>query len=604
MLYLLFHFIFLIFTNLILSCTRCCNRNSKNSYEDISRLVNDIYINNKQKIPSEKVIGVFRKLSNNNTSKNNPGSQKIRLIKWENIRRVNGIDVDVTELKKQIKFVENISYIYLLEFFFRLMDSKKNVNFMLSVNGVGGPVLESTGYINLELGDILCKNKESSRTVNMDGISGENVVSGSKGIFTNTPIYDNNDDRIYSVNKNTLKLFDGKFVDLKNKENINKLLYFYSICEYLAQLGNPLFGICDGYEHEVSSIYNSLLMLDSIFGQLPFFREIDSNLIKNFDIRKGGQVEKLSGGEIYKEIKRLGAVREKDMIMLAEVIVLNNLLYYVFKSSEITDKKAIVNLAFSSYGGRVFEMLMSLFENEYSNIAESITDDKYVNVEKNSINVIFIHALIGSNSIKFGSKNSFFNINNEKIFKDIGNRIISKDRLKYFNCDNIFGNSFESIFKYYNDHINSNKINQIISKFVENKSTNSFKDLIRWEFGEALTSFYEGKYNDGVLSYDGLFVYNDNVKRNRVTDIIAHNISNPSKNKLYKITDHDIKETNYLYSTNSDNGFYIIDDQYIRYIHIGGGAHIPTSTNEFLNSFSIYENRGRFINNLLKEIYR
>lgn len=585
------------------SCT-CSDKKCKNNYKNITETIYNVYYNNEIKLFSnDDVNNILNEISKCNIiPSNDDETQKIRLIELKNINNIKDIDVNITELKRQIKFIENISYIYLLDFFFRLMGDKEYINFMLSINGVGGPVLESAGYINLELGDILCNDKNCSKTVDLNNIYSPDITKGSKGVFTIIPIYDENNNKIYSNNENTLKLFSGNFIDLNNKTKNIQLIYFNSICEYLAQIGNPLFAICDGFEYEVSSIYNSLLMMNQIFPQLPFYKKIGDTLIKNYDIRKGGQIEKLEGEEIYNNIKKLGATKEQNMIMLAEVIVLNNLLYYVFKSAEITKKKALVNLAFSSYGGRVFEMLMSLLKNDYSNLLEDASNNKSVNVKKNSINTIFIHSLIGSNDLKSDVNNNLINFNKEKIFKDIGNKVISRDRLKYFNCNNIFGNSFESLIEYYNKKINDKKLNQIISKFTENKNNGFLKNFLRWEFDGILTSFYENKYNDGMLSQDGLFIYNNNVTRDKVSEIVSSNINNPLKNAEYKAIKGNVEKTSYSYNLDSGDGFFIIEDENIRYIHIGAGEHLCTDIKKNKDSYSIYDNRGKFLNYLLKKI--
>lgn len=580
----------------IYSCVSCCKKAQRMRYYDVTEAMTSAF-NDIKRCKYSEVIKSLKELKNQKKS-TKIGDFEICYIDIDRLNSVDGVDVDICELKRQVKFLEYISSIYIIEFLFRLLTVKNDLNlsFMLSVNGVGGAFSDMAGYVNLDFTEALCKKNECETVLNYRDIEARPLPSGVKYVFTEIPIYDRVADRFYSSDVNTFKLLRS-WVYSDVKETNSKLMYFYSICEKLAQIGNPLFAVCNGSEYDISSIYNSLLLLSDDFGGFDFFKRIGDDFIKNYEKRKNGEFLKLSSDELFAKLSELGAVKEEKIVMLAEVIVLNNLLYYVYKFAGLRGNEVITSLAFSSYGGRVFEMFMSLLKNKYSNVVSGVSSENSVSVKRGDINVIFIHALLGANKLKSCS-DGIISFNREKIFKDLGNSIISSDRLKYFDCDNIFGNSFESLIEYYHNFVNESRINQIISNFTENKQNSFLKNIVRWNFKDIFTSFYESKYNDGVLSQDGLFVYNNVLNRDNVSSIISGN-SGAQSSRFYGISGGRIKSENYKYSTSVGSGSFIIEDNFIRYINVGGGAHF--SVEEDTNSYSIYDNRGKELEDLISE---
>ena len=221
-----------------------------------------------------------------------------------------------------------------------------------------------------------------------------------------------------------------------------------------------------------------------------------------------------------------------------------------------------------------------------------------VSVKKNSLTAVLIHGLIGDNRIKKNEKEKLF-FNNENLFKAFAGGIVSQDRLKYFSCDNIFGNSFDSIFEFYNEKVNSEKINQIISKFRRKSNYNLLKNLVRWDIDEAIYSFYDGEFNDGLLSSDGLFIYNKFLDRNYVNDIIGTKVDSKSSKTIFY--SKSLSSTESKLSVVSQPGCYVIEDKNIRYIHMGGGTHMCVDNEK--DSYDIYENRGEFLKKLIEILY-
>ena len=591
-------------------CCSCCLKNDKLKYIDRTNEFYNTYLSkirnqNCKKNDLERLKNILKDIKNvisteeSNSTDTNFEGFKLRYIDYESISELYGLcSINIAELKKQTRFISLLSSIYLLEFILRLVakEGEGKVNFMLTINGVGGPVLHSAGFVNLMVGDCLCKNKCSTE-IDSKNLKSKTLDKGAKGIFTSIPIFDVKNHRIYSNTASSLAFFNGGYFKTGDRNKDISLINFYILCEYLAQLGNPLFAICDGSEFCVASIYNALQDLSS-FLDIPFYNSIGSNTLDIFNQKRSGETVQLENDEIFEKIKPLGAVGEIDMIMLAEVIALNNLLYYVYKFAKNYKKEVISNLVFSSYGGRVFEMLMSLIKDEYRMFSGVISEKKVVSVKKNSLTAVLIHGLIGDNRIKKNEKEKLF-FNNENLFKAFAGGIVSQDRLKYFSCDNIFGNSFDSIFEFYNEKVNSEKINQIISKFRRKSNYNLLKNLVRWDIDEAIYSFYDGEFNDGLLSSDGLFIYNKFLDRNYVNDIIGTKVDNKSSKTIFYSKYP--SNTQSKLSVVSQSGCYIIEDKNIRYIHMGGGTHMCVDNEK--DSYDIYENRGEFLKKLIEILY-
>ena len=590
-------------------CCKCCRGNDELKYIDKT---NEIYSKYLNKVNLEEYKGGFDVLkkflkevkntisnADNGTIKYGHGCDEgfyLKYIDYESISKIDGLDIDdINELKNQVRFINMISSIYLLEFLFRLFKEEgRDINFMLTVNGAGGPVLQSAGFVNLIVGEYLC-SKDCSMELDFSHLRSKTLDKGAKGIFTSVPIFDNKTNKIYTNSPSSLSFFNGKYFDTGDRNNNLILINFYMLCEYLAQLGNPLFAICDGYEFCVASIYNALQLL-SKFLDIPFCNSRGGGVLEIFNFKRSGDVVKLDDDAVFRKIKDLGAVGEIDMKLLAEVIVLNNLLFCVYKFANQYSKNVISNLAFSSYGGRVFEMLMSIIKNEYRNFSTNVFKEE-VFVKKDSLTAVFIHGLIGDNKIKKSEKDRLF-FNNENLFKAFAGGVISRDRLKYFSCEGIFGNSLSSIFEFYNSKVNSNKVNQIISKFRRKGNYSLLKNLVRWDIDEAIYSFYDGEFNDGMLSSDGLFIYDNSLDRVKVNSIIGSKIDNSSSEN--KFIGENVTEEKKI-NVKSQSGFYIIEGKNIRYIHVGGGTHICVDNEK--DSYEMYENRGEFLKGVLKILY-
>jgi len=338
---------------------------------------------------------------------------------------------------------------------------------------------------------------------------------------------------------------------------------------------------------------------------LPFINNLPINDLKIIKETKKN-IEYVNDKEILAQIKELGAVGEQDMILLAEVIVLNNILYDVYKFAEYNSKNIISNITFSSYGGKVFELLMSLIKNGYQNISEECTDDDHcVFVEKNSLNTLFIHGLLGANKVK-ENNNDLIIINNNKIIKSLGSAAVSKDRLQCFNIKTLFGNTFIDIIKFYNEKVNEHKIIQIISKFRENNSTDIIKSTFKFEFDNVISSLYKSKYYDGLLSDDAIFVYNNDDISEKIKDIIKNNIEYPlNENNYFTLKNNKIKHKTINFNINfkKKDGIFIIDDDdnNIKYIHIGSGSHL--NNEKKINNEAIYDGRGLLVDEILEYTY-
>ena len=540
---------------------------------------------------------------------------KVRKINWKNINKIIDLewDIDITELKRQIDFLEKISYIYEL-YYFLMMLTYNNTIFQLTANGAGGSLYYPSSFLNQKITNLLKnKNREKNYTSILKEYSLVNKKTNKslKKLLINNPyIYDYENKKIFTYNSLAYALINGVKINFENSNIFqNKkidYLNFISICEYLAQLGNPIFAICDESEKDVAIINNCLYQINEVFnGQLPFL--IDKNFVK-LDILQGSgnKITYKDEDQCYKKIKELGAVKEQDMILLAEVIVLNNILYDLFKFAEYKNVELSGVLTFSSYGGKVFELLMSLIKNEYKNLPEGCTDEnKYVFIAKNKVNTLFLHGLLGANEL-YKNNADIININYNKLVSTIGSFAVSKDRLQCFNIRKLFKNSFKDIIKYYHDYVNDSPLLQIISKFRKNNESEPLINAFRFQLDDIVSSLYKSKFYDGLLSDDALFIYNNDEINKNIKDLIRLNIDSPLKdNNMFTIRDNKLtKDDTKLYlKTKNNKGLFIINDldNNIKYIHVGGGSHMGNEKK--INNETIYDGRGLLLEEVLNKLY-
>ena len=618
----------LLNTSLNIKC--CCNKKKKDYiYQDFT----DVYINNNfsktnNKWPSlayKEIVDKFNEIINKeNTSEINEYSKKendnkgfvIKKIKWENLKNINNLEwnIDINELKKQINFLEKISYIYELYFFLMLLAYGNSI-FTLTVNGAGGSIYYPSTFLNQKTNILLQKNNHNFFNILKDyEINDIKENKRLRKIFLNYPyIYQHSNNSLFTNNKIVLMLMNGVHINFDNAVNdeykkkvINDYIYFLTICEYLVQLGNPLYAIYNDCEKDIAIIYNALCYINKLFqGKLPFIKNLPTNDLKIIKQNKKN-IDYIKNKDILNQIKELGAVGEQDMILLAEVIVLNNILYDIYKFAEYNNKKVISNITFCSYGGKVFEILMSLIKNNYENISEECIDDNHsVFVEKNSLNTLFIHGLLGSNKVKENNNNLLI-LNNNKLIKSLGSTVVSSDRLECFNIKTLFGNKLSDIIKFYKESVNEHKIIQIISKFRENDSSDPLRNTFRFEFDNLVSSLYKSKYYDGLLSDDAIFIYNNDKISKKIKNIIDVNVEKPFVNNNYFTIDKDkITQKNLKFNINfkDKNGIFVIDDNdnNIRYIHVGSGSHL--NNDKKINNLAIYEGRGLLIDEILEYTY-
>ena len=601
----------------------CCNKKKNNyKYEDfyLKYIENDFSTTNEKwkNINYDNIVDKFNKVidyeKNNKIKYDKDDSKngfKIKKIDWKKLKKITNLewDVNINELKKQINFIEKISYIYELYFFLMLLTYGDSI-FSLTVNGAGGSILYPASFLNQKVNILLREqhNKDFTNILKNYQMTDNKTSKHLKRIFIDYPyIYKHNDCKMFTMSKIPLMLINGVNINFSknNRRAINDYINFLTICEYLAQLGNPIYAITNDCEKDIAIIYNSLCYINKIFqGNLPFINNLPTN---DLDIIKETKknIEYVKDKEILAQIKELGAVGEQDMILLAEVIVLNNILYDVYKFAEYNSKNIISNITFSSYGGKVFELLMSLIKNNYENISECVDNDHCVFVEKNSLNTLFIHGLLGANKVK-ENNNDLIIINNNKIIKSLGSAVVSNDRLQCFNIKTLFGNTFIDIIKFYNEKVNEHKIIQIISKFKENNSTDIVKSTFKFEFDNVISSLYKSKYYDGLLSDDAIFVYNNDDISNKIKNIIKNNIESPfNKNNYFILSDNKITQKNIDFNINFNkkDGIFIIDDNdnNIKYIHIGSGNHL--NNEKKINNEAIYDGRGLLVDELLEYTY-
>ena len=306
--------------------------------------------------------------------------------------------------------------------------------------------------------------------------------------------------------------------------------------------------------------------------------------------------------EIIKQLEEVGASAEKDVIMLAGAITLNNLLYKIFRSVRAEKKDINCVLGFESYSGRVWELLVAIWKGNYQNFQELI-DEKIV-IKKNELQCILTHCLIGNNELlpqkKYGEKGEV-TIDTPQILKNLvnGNDGLGEDRLYYLDCDKICGYKLNEIVSFWKKLTDQPTL-QIISNIKNNNGNGvlgSIKHFFRYEWDHLITSYFNSPYNDGMLSDDGLFIYEDNNKgfsdfcKNIFKDYTSGEILNKNFSNNY---DFDKLDDDY-------KSFYINDKILnIIYIVVGHGTHIDNKRNNPYDGY--FENITKILNKIEDKI--
>lgn len=501
----------------------------------------------------------------------------------------------IKKLKEQIQFSTIVSYPYYIEFLLRLrkllIDNTKNgISFFTSIGGSGRSIHYPCGY---NLRNIVNRNEKFLNVTNNDLLNKDKRQ-------TQFPIFANKN--IFVKNNNILTFFENR-LQIQFDDNAQvKYKYICSVLEYFAQLGNPIFTIYGRGVQQSVAAYNIALMLKELFNfdTKDFFYNGEYSLLDIFE-RNGDKVGLKNNTEIIKQLEKVGASAEKDVIMLAGAITLNNLLYKIFRSVRAVEKDINCVLGFESYSGRVWEILIAIWGKNYDNFS---VREKTVEIKKNDLQCVLTHCLIGDNKLlpeyQIGNQKEV-TINTPQILKNLvnGNDGLGEDRLYYLDCDKICGCNLNKIVDFWKN-LTGRPTLQIISN-IKNNNGNGFlgsiKHFFRYEWDYLITSYFNSPYNDGMLSDDGLFIYEDNNKgfsdfcKKIFKDYTSgENLENNLNDKYeLKILEDDSKT------------FYINDKKInIIYIVVGHGTHLENKRHNPYNGY--FENITKILNKIENKI--
>ena len=553
-------FLFFLILNIYGYCP-CCNKGKK--YEDVSENVFQPFAN------KEIQLDIFKKFfwEKNGDNKNLTKEiiqNVVQNLKYINYRKLTldqispytGVgkwDQDkVDKLKKQIDFINVVIYPYYIDFLLRIFEdknsNKNNTSFVVSFGGSGRAIHWPSAY-----------NIRKVASKNSPIVVNDQLKDDKR--FSFLPIFISNKIK-QDKQQNKLPLFyPGVMID-KNKE---QLQYCRLVLNYLMQLANPIFYIYNNAIQDTASMYNVALMFKDIF-------EIDvddffyDKKYKELDIFSA---EEFKSDEIIKEqLLKVGACAEEDVIMLAGVIVLNNLLYKVFKVANDNNITVNCTLGFESYSGRVWEMLIALWKKEYKSLPAR---DDCAKLTQNALQCVLTHCLIGTNNLCYneatiGNREQVL-IKVSQILKDL---VLGEDRMDYLDCKTIFGYNIEELVLYWKN-LTSKPTIQVISQIVDNEGSGFsgfFKHFFYWRFDRMLGSYYNSKYNDEMLSDEGLFIYHKNFTEYSYLKFNKHNsggkyIKDDVLNIVYIIADaggHLENSRFYPYASQPSRVYNIIDD--------------------------------------------
>lgn len=501
----------------------------------------------------------------------------------------------IKKLKEQIQFSTIVSYPYYIEFLLRLrkllIDNTKNgISFFTSIGGSGRSIHYPCGY---NLRNIVNRNEKFLNVTNNDLLNKDKRQ-------TQFPIFANKN--IFVKNNNILTFFENR-LQIQFDDNAQvKYKYICSVLEYFAQLGNPIFTIYGRGVQQSVAAYNIALMLKELFNfdTKDFFYNGEYSLLDIFE-RNGDKVGLKNNTEIIKQLEKVGASAEKDVIMLAGAITLNNLLYKIFRSVRAVEKDINCVLGFESYSGRVWEILIAIWKKNYDNFS---VREKTVEINKNDLQCVLTHCLIGDNKLlpeyQIGNQKEV-TINTPQILKNLvnGNDGLGEDRLYYLDCDKICGCNLNKIVDFWKN-LTGRPTLQIISN-IKNNNGNGFlgsiKHFFRYEWDYLITSYFNSPYNDGMLSDDGLFIYEDNNKG--FSDFCKKIFKDyTSGENLEKI----LNDKYELKILEDDSKTFYINDKKINiiYIVVGHGTHLENKRHNPYNGY--FENITKILNKIENKI--
>lgn len=501
----------------------------------------------------------------------------------------------IKKLKEQIQFSTIVSYPYYIEFLLRLrkllIDNTKNgISFFTSIGGSGRSIHYPCGY---NLRNIVNRNEKFLNVTNNDLLNKDKRQ-------TQFPIFANKN--IFVKNNNILTFFENR-LQIQFDDNAQvKYKYICSVLEYFAQLGNPIFTIYGRGVQQSVAAYNIALMLKELFNfdTKDFFYNGEYSLLDIFE-RNGDKVGLKNNTEIIKQLEKVGASAEKDVIMLAGAITLNNLLYKIFRSVRAVEKDINCVLGFESYSGRVWEILIAIWKKNYDNFS---VREKTVEIKKNDLQCVLTHCLIGDNKLlpeyQIGNQKEV-TINTPQILKNLvnGNDGLGEDRLYYLDCDKICGCNLNKIVDFWKN-LTGRPTLQIISN-IKNNNGNGFlgsiKHFFRYEWDYLITSYFNSPYNDGMLSDDGLFIYEDNNKG--FSDFCKKIFKGyTSGENLEKI----LNDKYELKILEDDSKTFYINDKKINiiYIVVGHGTHLENKRHNPYNGY--FENITKILNKIENKI--
>ena len=587
------------FILLMLFLSSCCCDNY-----DFYKIEENNLNQNLTTVKYEELNDFFQTIKDNND--NEKGVLSLKYIKHKDITveqleeftKIKNYwnDGKLEKLKKQIQFSTIVSYPYYIEFLLRLKkllkdNDDRGISFFTSIGGSGRSIHYPCGY---NLRNIVNRNGNFLNVTNNDLLN-EDIRK------TQFPIFSNNN--IFVKSNNILTFFENRLKIKFDDDNSQvKYKYICSVLEYFAQLGNPIFTIYGRGVQQSAAAYNIALMLKELFNfdTEDFFGNEEYNFLDIIEIDDDNARFK-DNSEIIKQLEEVGASAEKDVIMLAGAITLNNLLYKIFRSVRAVKKDINCVLGFESYSGRVWEILIAIWKDNYKNFRDLIGKESVI--KNNELQCVLTHCLIGDNTLlpeyQIGNKEEVI-INTPQILKNLvnGNDGLGEDRLYYLDCDKICGYKLNEIVSFWKN-LTGRPTLQIISN-IKNNNGNGFlgsiKHFFRYEWDHLITSYFNSPYNDGMLSDDGLFFYmgNENFEifcKNIFKDYTSGENLEEFLNDKYelKILEDDHKS------------FYINDKELnIIYIVVGHGTHLENKRNNPYNGY--FENITKILNKIENKI--
>ena len=588
------------FILLMLFLSSCCCDNY-----DFYKIEGNNLNQNLTTVKYEELNDFFQTIKDNND--NEKGVLSLKYIKHKDITveqleeftKIKNYwnDGKLEKLKKQIQFSTIVSYPYYIEFLLRLKkllkdNDERGISFFTSIGGSGRSIHYPCGY---NLRNIVNRNGNFLNVTNNDLLDKDNrqmqlpIFSGNN-IFTRT-------------NNNILTFLENRLgINFNDNNSQVKYKYICSVLEYLAQLGNPIFTIYGRGVQQSAAAYNIALMLKELFkfDVNDFFGNEEYNFLDIIETDDDNARFK-DNSEIIKQLEEVGASAEKDVIMLAGAITLNNLLYKIFRSVRAVKKDINCVLGFESYSGRVWEILIAIWKKEYGNFS---VRDKTVEIKKDDLQCVLTHCLIGDNTLlpeyQIGNKEEVI-INTSQILKNLvnGNDGLGEDRLYYLDCDEICGYKLNEIVSFWKN-LTGRPTLQIISNIKNNNGNGvlgSIKHFFRYEWDYLITSYFFSPYNDGMLSDDGLFIYEDNNKG--FSDFCKNIFENYTSGENLKENLNDNYELKIL--EDDHKSFYINDKELnIFYIVVGHGTHLENKRNNPYNGY--FENITKILNKIENKI--